>query len=112
MPQYECDCCGACCRGQLIVEAYELDLFREPRLATADRRTVNLPLDAVMADLDQDGHCLVIACGKACHFLGQDNLCTIYPTRPNVCVAMRAGDEQCQRARAVDGLPPLPPVSE
>ena len=33
------------------------------------------------------------------------NLCSIYPTSPNACVGMQAGDEQCRDARAVEGLP-------
>jgi hypothetical protein len=36
MPVYECDCCGACCEGHLIVEAYHIDVLREPRLITID----------------------------------------------------------------------------
>ena len=37
MPAYECDGCGACCEGHLLVEADLLDLLREPRLLEADR---------------------------------------------------------------------------
>ena len=38
MPNYECDKCGACCRGNLLVEAYELDVLREPRLIESGDR--------------------------------------------------------------------------
>ena len=106
----ECDQCGACCKGHLIVEAYDLDVLREQHLAAADitERTRELSYDALMADLEQDGRCLVIAGGEdECKFLRGNNTCSIYPTRPNVCVAMRAGDEQCQEARAAEGFPPL-----
>ncbi len=105
----QCDNCGACCR-QLIVEVYDLDVLREQHLATADisGNTRGLSYDALMADLEQEGHCLVIAGGgEACKFLRGNNTCAIYPTRPNVCVAMQGGDEQCQEARAQEGLPPL-----
>jgi Fe-S-cluster containining protein len=44
-----------------------------------------------------------------CPLLGADNLCTIYPSRPNCCVAMQAGSDQCQLARGMAGLPPLQP---
>ena len=37
MQRYECDKCGACCKGTLIVEADDLDVLREPRLINADR---------------------------------------------------------------------------
>ncbi len=105
----QCDNCGACCR-RLIVEVYDLDVMREPHLAAADiaGATRGLTYSALMAELEQDGHCLVIAGGgEECKFLRGDNTCAIYPTRPNVCVAMQAGDEQCEAARIEEDLPPL-----
>ena len=63
--------------------------------------------ETLMAELEQEGRCLVIAGGKECNFLRGDNTCAIYPTRPNVCVAMQPGDEQCQEAREAEGLGPL-----
>jgi Fe-S-cluster containining protein len=105
----ECDKCGACCR-QLIVEVYDLDVMREQHLATADisGATRGDTYQALMADLEQEGHCLVIAGGgEACEFLRGDNTCAIYPTRPNACVGLQAGDEQCHMARKAEGIPPL-----
>ena len=115
MTKYECDCCGACCKGYLIVEADELDLIREPRLIESDPDDTAKSYDQVLADLQQGiGKVLVIACGTdfPCKFLGADDRCTIYPTRPNDCVAMQAGDEQCQVARVAAGLSRLQPVVE
>lgn len=112
MPQYECDQCGACCRGHLLVEAYEVDVRREPRLIEADLHRIGLPLNVVIADLRQPGRCLLIAGGTQhpCRFLDSANRCSIYPTRPTDCVGMQAGDEQCQYAREAAGLPPLQPI--
>ncbi len=93
----------------MIVEAYELDVLREPRLATADLSASTIPLRELTADLEQDGNCIVIAGSQPCKFLRADNECGIYPTRPNSCVAMQAGDEQCQAARTAENLPPLMP---
>ena len=105
--RYECDCCGACCKGALIVEADYLDALREPRLLGADvtgRRTT-------MAELaEDDGRCILLAANRPCQFLSPDGHCTIYPTRPNNCVGMEAGDDQCQEARSRLGLPPLEPL--
>lgn len=112
MPEYECDKCGACCKGNLIVEADEIDVLREPRLIEADRYYAPLGVPKTLELLRTDaGRALTISCGQACKFLGQENLCSIHPTRPNVCVGFQAGDEQCQEARAAEGLPPLLPVS-
>ena len=53
----------------------------------------------------------LLACGpsRPCGMLGSDNLCAVYPTRPNCCVAFRAGSVQCQMARDMARLPPLQP---
>jgi Fe-S-cluster containining protein len=103
MPEYECDCCGACCRGTLIVEAYYLDALREPRIIEADVTGRKVTLD----DLDDEFRCVLLAAGLPCRFLGNDGRCVIYPTRPNTCVGFEAGDEQCQEARSQVGLPRL-----
>jgi len=101
--RYECDCCGACCRGTLIVEAFYLDALREPRILEADVTGRKPTLD----DLDDECRCVLLAAGLPCRFLGMNGRCVIYPTRPNTCVGFEAGDEQCQEARSQLGLPPL-----
>ena len=65
MPDFECDCCGACCNGHLIVEAYDLDVWREPKLASANlgKHWAELTQQELMAELEQEGKCLIIACG-------------------------------------------------
>ena len=109
MTRYECDQCGACCKGHLIVETDELDILREPRLISADRHHAGKTVEKMLDDYGQ-GMAVIIACGKPCAFLAE-NRCSIYPTRPNCCVALQAGDEQCQEARAAEGLPPLAPIA-
>ncbi len=104
-PEYECDRCGACCRGVLIVEAYHLDALREPRILDADVTGRRVTID----DLTDDDRCILLAASRPCRFLSAEGSCTIYPTRPNVCVGMQAGDEQCQEARSQLGLLPLQP---
>jgi Fe-S-cluster containining protein len=116
MERYECDRCGACCQGHLIVEAYQLDVLREPKLIGADTGSFydGMTHEQVVDALADEYRCLVLAAAKShpCNFLGDDKLCRIYPTRPNACVAMQAGDEQCQSARQDAGMPPLLPVTE
>lgn len=106
--KYECDACGACCSGLLIVDAEWLDAVREPRLLDADVSNVRISLDVLA---DDDGHCIILAATKPCRFLAPDKHCDIYATRPNCCVAFEAGSEQCQEVRKERGLPPLQPVS-
>ena len=84
--------------------------MREPKLLHADKQFLDNhgeddALEALQGDI---GRCLIIACGKQCMFL-KDNECLIYPTRPNACVAFQAGDEQCQEVRKMEGLEPLQP---
>ena len=112
LPRYECDQCGACCNGSLIVEADELDLMREPRLLEAEPSLKGYSVPQVLAKYENETEfAILIACStnRPCPFLA-DKKCSIYPTRPNVCVAMQAGDEQCQDARKASGLEPLAPV--
>jgi len=103
--EYECDRCGACCQGTLIVEAYYIDVLREPTVLGADV----CGRQPTMEKLADESRCIVLAANRACRFLSTEGCCTIYPTRPNACVAMQAGDEQCQDARRQRGLPPLQP---
>jgi Fe-S-cluster containining protein len=91
----------------LIVEAYDLDVLREPRILDADINGHRPALE----ELCEGGKSIVLAANSPCSFLGNNGLCTIYPTRPNVCVGFEPGDEQCQQARDRCGLPPLQPVS-
>jgi Fe-S-cluster containining protein len=110
--RYECDKCGACCKGSLIIEADDLDVLREPRLIDADRHHAGKSVDQMVHEIQTEWKAILLACGSPCLFLGTDNRCSIYPTRPNVCVGMQAGDEQCQEARAAVCLPPLLPVDD
>jgi Fe-S-cluster containining protein len=111
MTQYECDKCGACCE-HLIVQAELLDVLREPRLLEADRFYRDRSSEESMKLLGDEMRVVTLACGQACPFLSEGKTCSIYPTRPNDCVAMQAGDEQCQQARAEAGLPPLLSLEE
>lgn len=107
MDKYECDRCGACCLGHLLVEADLVDLLREPRLLEADRHRSGWSFDRAAEDLEDEDRSLLIAGGTRCPFLGADNRCSIYPTRPAACVAMQAGEKQCQQVRHQAGLEPL-----
>lgn len=107
MTRHECDQCGACCKGHLIVEAYELDVLREPRFASADSHYAERSIEQALHELQDEFKCVIVAGRQACTFLDRTNQCSIYPTRPTDCVAMQASDEQCQASRDDEGLPPL-----
>lgn len=96
MAKNKCKRCGSCCRN-LIIEISQLDVVREPRLLKV-AKLMNVDLE-YESDWDKE---YLLACGKTmpCPFL-KNNLCEIYPTRPNVCVAMEPGGEQCKMVRAV-----------
>ena len=96
-----CDGCGLCCR-HLIVEAYAIDVVREPRIemeCPLPRRNVHLPvLEACW---------ILTGPGGACPFLTKEQRCGIYPTRPNSCVSFMVGGHKCQELRKEHGLPPV-----
>jgi len=81
--------CGACCRG-LIIEAYWHDVLREPRLLDAKTNPTGLTPE----DLAGGDKCIILV--FPCPFLGEDNLCVIYSTRPNACVGFEPGSQQCR----------------
>lgn len=93
----KCKKCGCCCRN-MIVEIEWLDIVREPKLGPPNSQLLD-GHGKIKFESDWEKEFL-LACGKTmpCPFL-KDNLCTIYPTRPNVCVAMEAGSDQCRLSR-------------
>ncbi len=102
-----CKQCGACCR-RLIIEIEHLDVVREPRLlGAAELYDGN---GKVKFESNWEKRYL-LACGesKLCPFL-VNNKCSIYPTRPNACVFMEVGGEQCRIARGEQPIiiPKLP----
>jgi hypothetical protein len=100
--QYECDGCGACCRTKLV-DVFDVDVLREPRVGQRMQAFREPGLDGEIGYLN----CLT---DGACAFLNCENRCSIYPTRPGVCVVFPAGSDECQEARQLLGLPTLEPM--
>jgi len=75
-----CAKCGHCCRT-LWVKINLLDVLREPRL---------IPYADGWDAMDPDKTWLL---HLPCPFLTDENLCSIYSTRPAECVAWLAGQE-------------------
>jgi Fe-S-cluster containining protein len=107
MSEQECKRCGACCRS-MIVELGCHDMVREPKLAglaTPFRSTTGgcgfIAGGIRDGDPNHEGACHWLAAGpgKPCPLLGSDNLCSIYPTRPNCCVAFPASGTRCRELR-------------
>jgi Fe-S-cluster containining protein len=101
MTTYECDGCGACCRTFPIF-ASESDAEREPRVAAEGRR-----LPQQLAGDEWHYRLFPLPFLEACTFLDNDDRCSIYSTRPDVCRRFAAGSEQCHQARERQGLPVL-----
>ncbi len=101
--RYECDGCGACCRTKMV-DVYEVDLLREPRLGE-EMQPLREP--------GWDGEVGYLSClaGGGCPFLDGENRCVIYLTRPSVCVVFAPGDDECQEARQTLGIPVLDPAA-
>lgn len=102
--KYECDGCGECCR-QKLVDVYEVDVLREPRVGARMSPLREPGLD------DEIGY-LNCGSGGKCFFLDDGNRCGIYPTRPSVCVYFAAGSDECQEVRHAAGLPLLEPIAD
>ena len=98
---YTCDNCGACCRTKLV-DVFEVDLLREPRIGAQMQPLREPGLDGEVGYLN----CLT---NRACPFLNVESRCSIHPARPVVCVLFPAGSDECQEARRVFGIPLLEP---
>ncbi|MFN4896722.1 MAG: YkgJ family cysteine cluster protein [Pseudomonadota bacterium] len=101
LTQYDCDCCGACCKTFPVLVSIG-DAQREPRIKDEARR---LPDWQRSDEWEYQLHPLPFL--SACPFLGANNHCAVYPTRPDPCRRFSAGSAECLAARARVGLEPL-----
>lgn len=76
----KCLQCGNCCRETIIDDVSELDLWREPALA-----------HILFECRGEPGRFMIHSPCK----LQQGNNCSIYPTRPNICVSHVPGTHDC-----------------
>jgi len=83
----ECKQCGQCCRHLIIDEVYDIDIMREPKLRKYVEECRNEPGRYFMKT-----PCpfLIVNVGGITH-----NKCSIYPTRPNICIAFEPGSNDC-----------------
>ena len=108
---HPCQRCGACCAAYRVAfywaEAAPANPDGVPAELTASLRPNILAMRGTDSD---DPHCIALdgIVGKQVH-------CRIYPQRPSPCRELKASyedgthSEQCDRARARNGLPPLTP---
>ena len=95
-----CVRCGACCA------TYRVSFYWSEAEANglADTLTEKLsPWMSCMAGTNRALPRCVALRGE----IGADIGCSIYAQRPSPCRELLPGDEQCHRARARHGLPPL-----
>ena len=92
-----CDNCGLCCE-HLLVMPNAIDVLREPRIE------IERPLGKVSLSV-LEASWLLAGPGRPCPFLTLQKQCSIYPTRPNVCVTFMPGSLKCQELRIEHGLP-------
>jgi Fe-S-cluster containining protein len=89
----------------LIVNIEQADLDREPRLLPV----VTPRVDDITKEPNGE-YTLALGGSNPCPFIGGDNRCGIYETRPDVCRTFLAGSTYCQKLRELAGLPRLRPI--
>lgn len=100
-----CKDCGLCCK-KMIVEIEHVDVVREPKLLQIDK-LLDGNNGRVQYDSDWEKQYSLYCGGDGCKLLTEDNRCSIYPTRPNCCVAFEMGGDQCNELREIYGLPEI-----
>lgn len=96
-----CDMCGACCQTFPVLVSIG-DARREPRIA---QEACAVEPWHRSEEWEYKLHPLPFS--RGCLYLNENNRCSIYETRPDVCRVVEAGGEQCAEARARLGLAPL-----
>ena len=92
---FECLQCGDCCHTYAIFASVD-DAEREPRIKEECirlKRWLETPEFAYRL--------YPLPFHNACCFLGENNLCTIYATRPQVCRDFKPGCGDCVRSREI-----------
>lgn len=86
-----CHHCGACCRS-LLLDISGVDLLREPRWEPFIQKYKEIDYEDWPSAPDE---VLFLVTTRGCPFL-VDNECSIYQTRPDMCVAFRPiKDNRC-----------------
>lgn len=98
-----CLTCGACC-ATFRVSFYWAEADDTPGGTVPVNLTSSLPPNRrCMKGTDTYApHCIALQ-----GTVGECVRCTIYERRPSPCHEVQVADDQCQRARAAHGLPPL-----
>jgi Fe-S-cluster containining protein len=94
-----CKDCGLCCK-KLIIEITHVDVVREPSLLPVVTLLDGNGRIQYDDDFDKEYN---LTCGKPCAML-VGNRCSIYPTRPNICIQFEVGGEQCNELREENGM--------
>jgi len=89
--------CGSCCR-ELILEIEHLDIVREPKLL--EYATLLDGHGQITYDSDWEKEYMLPA---PCPFL-VDNQCSIYPTRPNICVGFDPDGDEKEKCKGKQGV--------
>jgi len=96
---FDCENCGACCRCFPIF-ALESDAKREAKI-----REEGIRCDDFLGEKGKVGYRLhPLPFLDTCAFLGADQLCRIYETRPEVCRRFEPASDQCIEARRRVGV--------
>ena len=80
---FKCKRCGNCCRGggNVYFSATDLrNIFKYLKLSKAE----SMSLAGKLVQHKLNGY-FVHSSGRACHFLGVNNRCAVYPVRPLQC---------------------------
>jgi Fe-S-cluster containining protein len=93
--------CGACCRTFPVLVSIG-DSRREPRIEAEA-----CPIEPWNRTSEWEFKLHPLPFSRGCLFLDENDSCSVYETRPDVCRIFDAGSKQCSEARGRVGLPPL-----
>jgi uncharacterized protein len=95
-----CQRCGACCAHFRVSFYWSEAVVRDLPDAAVEQVT---PLLACMAGTNQPQPRCQALDGR----VGERVSCRLYEQRPSACRELQPGEDKCNRARAMHGLPPI-----
>lgn len=112
-PVFDCVSCGACCCNRDQNREIDYDEYVEVVKTDKIRKRPELMEKLTFTNKKGEVHMRLVGVNQRCCALsgrlGESVSCDIYEVRPGVCRRVKAGDEECRKARIERGIDEPPP---
>jgi|LNFM01.1.fsa_nt_gb Fe-S-cluster containining protein len=111
-PEFDCVTCGACCCNRDQNREIDYDEYVEVLKKDKINKHPELIKKLTFTNAKGEVHMRLVGVNQRCCALsgrlGESVSCDIYEVRPGVCRLVKAGDEECRKARIERGIDEQP----